>query len=92
MFLEQYVETHGFETLPLLIRPDAAIPFNPTLKVPEGDYHSGLQVLVNGPLSADKKVEFVTHEDVSRIAKVFIPGDGSDAAVVDLSTSNVSLG
>ena len=86
------METHGFDTLPLLVRPEAAIPFNPTLKVPEGDYHSGLQVLVNGPLSADKKVEFVTHEDVNRIAKAFVPGDGSDVAVVDLSSSKVSLG
>lgn len=88
--LKQYVETHGFETLPILVRPEAAIPFNPTLKTPEGDYHSGLKVLVNGPLSAEKKVEVVTHEDVGSIAKTLTTGDAGDM-VVDLSESGVLI-
>lgn len=85
------METHDFETLPLLIRPEAAIPFNPTLKVPEGDYQSGLKILVNGPLSGEKKVEIVTHEDVSSIARTLTTSDTGNVGVVDLSNSKTLL-
>lgn len=90
--MRQYVETHDFETFPLLVRPEAAIPFNPTLKKPEGNYHSGLKLLVNGPVGADKQVEIVTHEDVGSVAKTFSVDNAIDVEIVDLTTSGDSLG
>ncbi|KIW93263.1 uncharacterized protein Z519_05868 [Cladophialophora bantiana CBS 173.52] len=66
-----YTETHGFDTLPLLLRPRAVVPLNPSLKAPDGDMANGLRVLVNGPLDGDKVVELVEVRDVSKVAKSF---------------------
>ncbi|KAH0833593.1 hypothetical protein AYO21_05272 [Fonsecaea monophora] len=66
-----YTEKHKFDTLPLLIRPGAVVPYNPTLKAPDGDIFKGLQVLVNGPLVSEKTVELVEARDVSRVSKAF---------------------
>lgn len=74
-----YTETHGFDTLPILLRPGAVVPFNPTLTVPDGDMLHGLQVLVNGPLVEDGDgkgkevaVEIVDAKDVHTVAKSFV--------------------
>ncbi|KAK6526330.1 hypothetical protein TWF694_004928 [Orbilia ellipsospora] len=85
-----YTEKHGFDTLPLLVRPGAAIPYNPSIATPDGDYLRGLQVLVNGPLSEGKKVEIVEPSDVEKVSKtVTISKDltaaGLNVQVVDLS-------
>ncbi|OAP54761.1 Alpha-xylosidase [Fonsecaea erecta] len=66
-----YTEVHGFDTLPLLVRPGAVVPLNPTLNAPDGDVTKGLQVLVNGPLHGEKVVELVEAGDVARVAKTF---------------------
>ncbi|KAJ0417006.1 glycosyl hydrolases family 31-domain-containing protein [Aspergillus carlsbadensis] len=61
-----YTETHGFETLPILVRPRSVTPLNPRLAAPEGDALDGLEVLVNGRLSGEVTIEVVdpakTHE------------------------------
>ena len=44
---EWYTETHGFDTLPLLVRPGAAVAFNDSLERPDGDFDDGLTVLRN---------------------------------------------
>ncbi|PYH76221.1 hypothetical protein BO82DRAFT_396297 [Aspergillus uvarum CBS 121591] len=54
-----YTETHGFETLPLLIRPGAVVPVNFQLSKPEDDPLVGLEVLVNGDLTGEVEVEVV---------------------------------
>ncbi|KIX96508.1 uncharacterized protein Z520_07774 [Fonsecaea multimorphosa CBS 102226] len=71
-----YTETHGFDTLPLLVRPGGVVPFNPSLKAPDGDIIKGLQVLVNGPLDGEKVVELVEAGDVARVAKTFTVDEG----------------
>jgi alpha-D-xyloside xylohydrolase len=85
------VETHGFDTLPILIRPEAAIAVNSGLKQPEGDYHDGLQVLVNGPLSEDRHVEIVTCQDVYSISKTISTKADGDVQVIKLNDENVKL-
>ena len=86
-----YTETHGFDTMPILLRPGAVVPFNPTLKVPDGDLWKGLQVLVNGPLREDRGVEIVDAKDVRVVAQRFtldkeLKVHGADGVeVVDVS-------
>lgn len=67
-----YTETHTFDTLPIIVRPGAVVAFNPSLATPDGDLISGLQVLVNGPLAADKNVEIVEVADVNKVSKTFV--------------------
>jgi alpha-D-xyloside xylohydrolase len=66
-----YTETHSFDSLPILVRPDAVIPFNPHLNEPDGDFVRNLQVLVNGPLSEAKTIELVEADNVAKIARTF---------------------
>lgn len=39
-------ETHGFDSLPLYVRPGAALPWGARVDGPEYDYHDGLQLRV----------------------------------------------
>jgi alpha-D-xyloside xylohydrolase len=86
-----YTETHGFDTLPILLRPGAVVPVNPSLKEPDGNIMTGLQVLVNGPLQGGKVVELVEARDVSKVAKTFSLDESlaltgiQDVQVVDVS-------
>ncbi|PYH49248.1 putative sugar hydrolase [Aspergillus saccharolyticus JOP 1030-1] len=73
-----YTETHGFDTLPLLIRPGAVVPVNFKLQRPEDDPLDGLEVLVNGAIPTEGvEVEVVdpvrTHE-VLRVVKLAAEG------------------
>ncbi|KIW41739.1 uncharacterized protein PV06_07263 [Exophiala oligosperma] len=70
-----YTETHGFDTLPILLRPEAVVPYNPEMKVPEGDVTKGLQLLVNGPLSESRSVEIVGTNSVDKISTSFTVND-----------------
>ncbi|KAL2866434.1 putative sugar hydrolase [Aspergillus lucknowensis] len=74
-----YTETHGFETLPILVRPGSVTPVNPKLAVPEGDALDGLEVLVNGGLSGEVEVEVVdpakTHEVLKVVTVKLSDGD-----------------
>jgi alpha-D-xyloside xylohydrolase len=86
-----YTETHGFDTLPLLIRPGAVLPVNPSVKAPDGDVLDGLKVWVNGPLKEDKVVAIVEASDVKNVSKTFTVSKDlkvaglSGVEVVDLS-------
>ncbi|EPS44690.1 hypothetical protein H072_1323 [Dactylellina haptotyla CBS 200.50] len=84
-----YTETHGFDTMPILVRPGATIAYNPSITTPDSDYLKGLQVLVNRPLAEAKKVEIVEPSDVSKVSQTFTVGkdltaSGLGAQVVDL--------
>lgn len=88
-----YTETHGFDTLPLLIRPGSVLAVNEGLKEPTGDVLAGLTIWVNGPLGQDKAVEIVETSDVKRVSKTItvskdLKATGLDGlTVIDLSNS-----
>jgi alpha-D-xyloside xylohydrolase len=63
-----YTESHPFETLPLLVRPGTVTAVNPQLKRPDGEYLDGLELLVNGPLGVETKVEIVDAKATDAIA------------------------
>ncbi|KAJ6257908.1 Alpha-glucosidase [Drechslerella dactyloides] len=84
-----YTETHGFDTMPMLVRPGAVVPYNPSVVTPDGDVVSGLQVLVNGPLAAERTVEVVEAGDVSRVSRTFTVG--RDLKVAGLAVEVVDL-
>lgn len=64
-----YTETHGFDRLPLLIRPGSVTVVNPKLKVPEDDALSGIQLLVNGTLYGKTTVEVVNPGQTDEVLK-----------------------
>ena len=88
-----YTETHGFDSLPILLRPGAVVPFNPSLTAPDGDVVKGLQVLVNAPLSSERVIELVEATDVAKVAKTFIVDEQlSVRDVSGVEVVNVSQG
>ena len=78
-----YTETHGFDTLPILLRPGAVIPFNPSLTTADGDNMKTLQVFVNGPLKEEKVIELVEARDVAKVAKTFTLDAGLTAKGIE---------
>ncbi|KAL4806410.1 glycosyl hydrolases family 31-domain-containing protein [Aspergillus unguis] len=68
-----YTETHGFETLPILIRPGSVTPLNFKLEKPEGDPLDGLEVLVNGSLAAEgAQIEIVDPATTHEVLKTLV--------------------
>ena len=63
-----YTETHGFDTLPLLIRPETVTPICPGLDAPDGDVLRDLELLCNGPLTDALTIEIVEPKAVGKIA------------------------
>jgi hypothetical protein len=61
------------------------------LEKPVGDYHAGLKILVNGPLSEEKHVEIVTSEDVYNVSKTLSTTTGGEAEILNLSEGDVRL-
>ena len=55
-------ETHGFDSLPLYVRPGAALPWGARTDRPDYDYHEGLQVRVF-PGGSGRDVVTVTSPD-----------------------------
>lgn len=45
-------ETHGFDSLPILVRPGAVLPWGADDQRPDGDWLNGLTLRVFGPASA----------------------------------------
>ena len=73
-----YTETHGFDTLPLLIRPETVTPISPGLEKPDGDVLENLELLDNGPLTDLVKIAIVEPKDVSKVAATLtVERDGS---------------
>ncbi|KAK5958344.1 31 glycoside hydrolase [Knufia fluminis] len=66
---EWYTETHDFSTLPLLVRPGAVIQYNPSLERPDENFQDGLKVLVNGPLSGEVPVDFMSADRVEKVTR-----------------------
>jgi alpha-D-xyloside xylohydrolase len=64
-----YTETHGFDTLPILIRPGSVTVTNPTIKAPEDDALSGIELLINGRLRGETTVEIVNSAQTDEILK-----------------------
>ncbi|RDG40016.1 alpha-xylosidase [Streptomyces corynorhini] len=64
-------ETHGFDTLPLLARPDAVIPFGAVDGSPEYDWADGVTLRVYAPGDGDSEV----------VVPVPAPDGSGDAAV-----------
>lgn len=81
-----YTETHGFDTLPLLIRPGSITVVNSRLERPEDDALNGLELLVNGSIVGQKNIEIVdpskTHE-VLKIVQVTSAPETLDKIKVD---------
>lgn len=63
-----YTETHGFDTLPLLIRPGTVTPICLGLDTPDGAVLGNLELLCNGPLTEAATIEIVEPKDVGKIA------------------------
>ena len=86
-----YTETHDFDTLPLLIRPGSVTLTNPTLKVPEDTSLSGIQVLINGRLSAEMTLEIVDPEQTSQVAKTVRLTPSGDGETVQCEDQSVDI-
>ena len=65
-----YTETHGFDTLPILIRPGSVTPINYKLEKPEGNPLDGLEILVNGSIDKEVEIEIVDPETTHKVLKV----------------------
>lgn len=65
-----YTETHGFDTLPLLIRPGSVTAINSRLERPEDDPLNGLELLVNGTIVGQKDVEIINPRKTHEVLKV----------------------
>lgn len=78
-----YTETHGFDTLPILVRPGSVTPLNPVLKAPQEDALIGLEVLVNGTLAGEVVVEVVDPSQTHEVLKTVKIGLKDDVVVAD---------
>ncbi|KAF3390032.1 Alpha-xylosidase [Talaromyces pinophilus] len=65
-----YTETHGFDTLPLLIRPGSITIVNSRLERPEDDALNGLELLVNGSIVGQKNIEIVDPSKTHEVLKI----------------------
>ncbi|KAL3476262.1 glycosyl hydrolases family 31-domain-containing protein [Aspergillus californicus] len=86
-----YTETHGFETLPILVRPGSVTPVNLKLKAPEEDALDGLEVLVNGRLSGDVQVEIVDPSKTHEVLKVVTVKSGEERVVATVDGTEVKV-
>jgi alpha-D-xyloside xylohydrolase len=88
-----YTETHGFDTLPILVCPASVTPINPKLKAPQDDAKDGLELLINGTISKEMEVEIVdptqTHS-VLEIVKVS-PDSSAESGVTVQADVKVTL-
>ncbi|EAU38853.1 predicted protein [Aspergillus terreus NIH2624] len=81
-----YTETHGFDTLPIFIRPGSITPVNRSLKAPEDDALNGLELLVNGKIGGQRDIEIVDPAKTHEILKVIqvTPSDLAEKVVVNV--------
>ncbi|KAE8144779.1 glycosyl hydrolases family 31-domain-containing protein [Aspergillus avenaceus] len=88
-----YTETHGFDTLPILIRPGSVTPINPKLKAPQDDALNGLEVLVNGSLANDMAVQVVNPSKTHNVLKVIkIESQSGNVTADDAGVKVVRIG
>ncbi|RAO71892.1 uncharacterized protein BHQ10_007904 [Talaromyces amestolkiae] len=90
-----YTETHGFDTLPILIRPGSITPVNSRLEKPEDDSLDGLELLVNGAIAGKKEIEIVnpgkTHEVLKVIQVTSAPETSEKVKLNDASIKITQL-
>lgn len=86
-----YTETHDFDTLPILVRPGSVTLVNPTLKAPEDDALSGIQVLVNGHLAAKMTVEIVNPSQTDEILKTIQLSPAEDGQTVQCEGHSIEV-
>jgi alpha-D-xyloside xylohydrolase len=76
-----YTETHGFDTLPILIRPGSVTVVNPTIKAPDDDALSGVELLINGRLSGETAVEIVNSAQTDEVLETVQLSPAADGKV-----------
>jgi alpha-D-xyloside xylohydrolase len=87
-----YTETHGFDTLPLLIRPGTVTPVNWSIKSPEEDFTlNGLEVLVNGPIRGILEVQLVDSKNPEKVKEVLKLESKGESGEVVVSREGVKV-
>jgi alpha-D-xyloside xylohydrolase len=88
-------ETHGFDTLPLLVRPGAVLPVSSRDDLPDHEYVDGLRLLTNQPVPGTAvRVPDLTGATTATFTvgeggRIYGPGSGWSQA--DLGPSTVPL-
>ncbi|KAJ5655829.1 Alpha-xylosidase [Penicillium longicatenatum] len=86
-----YTEIHDFDTLPILVRPGSVTLINPTLKAPDDDALSGIQVLVNGRLASKSTVEVVDPSQTDVILKTIQLSPTEDGQIVQCEEHSIEV-
>ena len=76
-------ETHGFDTLPLLARPGAVVPFGAVAEGPVYDWADGVTLRVHAPEDGSTTVTTVPTADGSGAAAVFTTRRTGEQIVVE---------
>ncbi|KAI5295004.1 hypothetical protein KEM52_002643, partial [Ascosphaera acerosa] len=74
-----YTEVHGFDTLPILIRPGSVTAINNKLTAPDQEPFDGLELLVNNSIPVKADLTIVNPAVVHEVLKV-IPFESAAAA------------
>lgn len=65
-----YTEVHGFDTLPILIRPGSVTAVNHKITAPDQDPFDGLEFLVNNTIPVKDELTIVNPDAVHEVLKV----------------------
>jgi alpha-D-xyloside xylohydrolase len=86
-----YTETHGFDTLPILVRPGTVTITNPLLKAPEDAALEGIQLLVNGRLDGETSVEIVNPGQTGEVLKTIQISPAADGKSVEVEGEELEV-
>ncbi|KAI2790328.1 Alpha-xylosidase [Penicillium oxalicum] len=86
-----YTETHGFDTMPILVRPGTVTVTNPSLKAPGDNALEGVELLVNGTLAAEATIELVDPSQTDQVLKTLRVTCGADGADVQVEGHDVKV-
>lgn len=86
-----YTETHGFDTLPLLVRPGSVTLVNDKLKAPGDNPMEGLELLVNGTLVEETPVKVVNPDKVDQVLETVWVRQSGNELVVQTSRGQRSM-
>ncbi|WP_405563947.1 alpha-xylosidase [Streptomyces sp. NBC_01180] len=79
-------ETHGFDTLPLLAREGAVVPFGAVVDRPAYDWADGVTLAVHAPADGSTAVTAIPLPDGSGEAAVFTTRRSGDEIVVETAS------
>ena len=85
-----YTETHGFDTLPLLLRPGSVTPVNSKLRSPMDNPLDGLELLVNGKLTGPRMVRVVNPDTTHQVLETFEATQVGNKVVVNVKGGSES--